>query len=52
MVLGAYVGIRGGLNFVDNNGAGIDGSAVYITSLGQLQLFSGANITFSGNIGV
>ena len=40
------------MHFVDNNGASIDGGAMYITSLGQLELFRGANITFTGNTGV
>ena len=51
-VIGAYIEIRGGISFIENNGAGIDGSAVYVTSLGQLKLFRGANITFTGNTGV
>ena len=51
-VIGAYVEIQGGMHFDDNNGANIDGGAMYITSLGQLELFKGANISFTGNTGV
>jgi len=40
------------MHFNNNDGAGIDGGAMYITSLGQLELLSGANITFTDNIGV
>ena len=40
------------MHFSENNGANIDGGAVYVTSLGQLELFRGANVTFSGNTGV
>ena len=40
------------MHFVDNNGASIDSGAIYITSFGQLKLFRGANITFTGNTGV
>lgn len=51
-VLGAHIEIRGGMHFNNNDGAGIDGGAMYITSLGQLELFRGANITFTDNTGV
>lgn len=51
-VIGAYVEIKGGMHFLENNGAGIDAGAMYITSLGQLELFMGANITFTGNTGL
>ena len=51
-VIGAHVEIRGGMHFSDNDGGGIDGGAVYVTSLGQLELFRGANITFTGNTGM
>ena len=51
-VIGAHIEIRGGMHFSENNGANIDGGAVYVTSLGQLELFRGANVTFSGNTGV
>lgn len=40
------------MHFSNNDGAGIDGGAMYVTSLGQLELFSGANITFTDNTGV
>lgn len=51
-MIGAHVEIRGGIHFFDNNGASIDGGAVYVTSLGQLELFRGANITFTRNTGM
>ena len=51
-VIGAHVEIEGGIHFSDNNGASIDGGAVYVTSLGQLELFRGANMTFTRNTGV
>ncbi len=39
------------MEFISNNGVGVDEGAVYVTSLGQLELFAGANITFDGNVG-
>lgn len=35
-----------------NDGVRIDGGAMYLTSLGQLELFRGTNITFQGNTGM
>ena len=40
------------MHFYGNDGAGIDGGAMYITSFGQMEMFKGANITFTGNTGV
>ncbi len=39
------------MEFSSNNGIGLDEGALYVTSLGQLELFAGANITFDGNKG-
>lgn len=39
------------MEFSNNSGIGVDEGALYVTSLGQLELFDGANITFDGNKG-
>ena len=50
--IGALVKVSGGMHFVANDGAGINGGAMYLTSLGQLLLSQGANFTFEGNNGM
>ena len=42
----------GAVRFLGNNGAGIDGGALYLTSLSQVVLSPGANLTFEHNMGV
>ena len=44
--------VSGGMYFIANDGIGINGGALYLTSLGQLLLSKGANFTFRGNNGV
>ena len=51
-VLASEVKVHGDIEFIENNGAGLDGGAMYLTSLGQLVLFAGASITFDRNMGV
>ena len=51
-ILASEVEVHGDIQFIENNGAGIDGGAMYLTSLGQLVLFAGASITFDKNMGV
>ena len=51
-VLASEVEVHGDIQFIENNGAGLDGGAMYLTSLGQLVLFAGARITFDRNMGV
>ena len=51
-ILASEVEVRGDIQFIENNGAGIDGGAMYLTSLGQLVLFAGASIMFDRNTGV
>jgi len=50
--IGALVKVSGGMHFVANDGAGINGGALYLTSLGQLLLLQGANFTFKENKGM
>lgn len=42
----------GSVHFVENNGANIDGGALYLTSLSQTVIYPGANLTFEKNKGV
>ena len=51
-VLASEVEVHGSIRFIGNNGAGLDGGAMYFTSLGQMVLNAGANITFDRNMGV
>ena len=51
-VVASRVNVNGSIEFVENNGAGIDGGALYLTSLSQVVLSPGANLTFEGNMGV
>ena len=44
--------VSGGIHFIENDGAAIAGGAMYLTSLSQIVLSPGANITFDGNIGM
>ena len=44
--------VHGSIHFISNDGSGIGGGALYLTSMAQLQLFQGANLTFEGNTGV
>ena len=44
--------VHGDINFKANDGLGMGGGALYVTSMAQLQLFEGANLTFEGNMGV
>ena len=50
--LGTRTEVHGSINFVANDGLGMGGGALYVTSMAQLQLFQGANLTFEGNTGV
>ena len=51
-VVASRVNVNGSIEFVENNGAGIDGGALYLTSLSQMVLSPGANLTFERNMGV
>lgn len=51
-MVASRVDVDGAMEFVENNGAGIDGGALYLTSLSQLVLSPGANLTFTNNTGV
>lgn len=51
-VVASRVDVKGSIHFVENNGGGIDGGALYLTSLGQMVLSPGANLTFERNMGV
>ena len=53
-VLGSSVSIYGKMYFHGNvaSGVTVDGSAVYVTSFGQLRLFPGTEIIFEKNVGV
>lgn len=50
--MASEVKVHGGIHFIENDGGGIDGGALYLTSLAQLVLFPGANITFDRNMGM
>ena len=50
--MASRVEVHGDIHFIGNDGDSIDGGALYVTSLGQLVLFRGANITFQNNTGV
>ena len=50
--LGTRTEVHGGINFIANDGLGMGGGALYVTSMAQLRLFQGANLTFEGNTGV
>jgi hypothetical protein len=52
VVVASRVNVNGSIEFVENNGAGIDGGALYLTSLSQMVLSPGANLTFERNMGV
>ena len=51
-VVESKIEVYGGLHFIENDGAAIDGGAMYLTSLSQMVLSPGANITFDGNMGM
>ena len=51
-MVASRVDVDGSMLFVENNGAGIDGGALYLTSLSQMVLSPGANLTFEKNMGV
>ena len=51
-IVGSRVRVHGSLLFSSNSNTGsLDGGAVYITSLGQMELTHGASITFFKNSG-
>lgn len=50
--MASKVEVHGGIHFIENDGVGIDGGGLYLTSLGQLVLSPGANITFDRNTGM
>ena len=50
--MASRVEIHGDIHFMKNDGVGIDGGAVYLTSLSQMVLYRGANISFDRNMGV
>jgi len=50
--LGTRTEVHRSINFIANDGLGMGGGALYVTSMAQLQLFQGANLTFEGNTGV
>ena len=51
-MLGTRVEVRGRIEFNSNDGAGIDGGALYLTSHSQVELHRGADLVFKGNQGV
>ena len=50
-VIGARVSVYGLLNFSRNGNTVFDSGALYVTSLGQVELFPGARMNFSNNNG-
>lgn len=50
-MIGSLVEVRGHMYFFDNGNVGVDGGAIYSTSLGQFQLANGSRIKFDGNAG-
>ena len=51
-VIGTRVTVHGSLLFSNNSNTGsLDGGALYITSLGQLELTPGATLSFVNNSG-
>ena len=52
-VVGSRIRLYGSLLFSDNSNTGsLDGGALYITSLGQLELTEAASLSFINNSGV
>ena len=51
-VLASRIEVHGTVEFIDNDGAGVGGGALYLVSMAHLKLFQGANLTFVGNTGV
>ena len=50
--LASRIEVHGTIQFIDNDGAGVGGGALYLVSMAHLKLFQGANLTFVGNRGV
>ena len=50
--LASRIEVHGTIEFIDNDGAGVGGGALYLVSMAHLKLFQGANLTFVGNTGV
>lgn len=50
-IIGSFVVVRGDLYFINNGNVGVDGGAIYSTSLGQFLLQNGSRIKFDGNAG-
>lgn len=51
-IVGSRVRLYGSLLFSSNSNTGsLDGGALYVTSLGQLELTAGATLTFHNNSG-
>ena len=50
--LGSRIEVHGSMEFIDNDGSGVGGGALYLESTSFLKLFQGANLTFVGNTGV
>lgn len=50
-IIGSLVEVHGHMYFIDNGNVGVDGGAIYSTSLGQIQLANGSRVRFDGNAG-
>ena len=50
--LASRIEVHGTMEFIDNDGTGVGGGALYLVSTAYLKLFQGANLTFVGNTGV
>ena len=50
-IIGARVSVYGSLNFLRNGNVALDSGALYVTSLGQVELFPGARMNFTSNSG-
>ena len=50
-IIGSFVEVHGDMYFVNNGNVGVDGGAIYSTSLGQFELQNGSRVTFDGNAG-
>ena len=51
-VLASRVDVYGSVQFVGNNVAGINGGALYLTSLSQMVLSPGSSLIFKDNTGM
>lgn len=50
--IGSLINVHDKVEFLGNNAVGVDGGALFSTSLGQFKLFQGADINFKHNQGL